>query len=63
MKTLKNITIATQFFKSLITKLKQTENSKSNTNDSLKAFKNKPKRKSNVALTQMYTQDNETLFI
>ncbi|MCF8322840.1 MAG: hypothetical protein K9I26_06865 [Flavobacterium sp.] len=63
MKTLKNITIATQFFKSLITKTKQTENNRINTNDSLKAFRNKPKRKSNAALTQLYSKDNEILFI
>jgi hypothetical protein len=63
MKTLKNIAIATQFFKSLITKFKQTENSKANQTNSLKKFGGKSKRASNAALTQMYAQDNETLFI
>lgn len=62
MKTLKNLTIATQFFKSLIAKTKRTGD-KNNSNDSLKAFRNKPKRKSNAALTQLYSKDNEILFI
>lgn len=63
MKTLKNISKATQFFKSLITKTIQTEDNRSNTNDSLKAYRNRPKRKSNAALTQLYSKDNEILFI
>ncbi len=52
MKTLKYITIAFRFFKSSILKTNKTEKNTEN----LKFAKN-------TALSQMYAEENETLFI
>ncbi len=59
MKTLKNITIVFQFLKNLIMKTNKTENNSVKLAD----FKGKLKFTKNNALSQMYAQDNETLFI
>lgn len=52
MKTLKYIIAAFQFFKGLILKSKNTEKHTGNL-----------KLTSNTALSQMYAEENETLFI
>lgn len=59
MKTLKYIKTAFQFIKSLIIKTKETEENKA----SLTKFGGNLKQTSNVALSQMYSEENETLFI
>jgi hypothetical protein len=66
MKTLKYITIAFQFFKSLILKTKKnkkTEENNENTNVKFTSLGGKLKLTSNTALSQMYSDENETLFI
>lgn len=59
MKTLKYITTAFRFFKSLLLKTKETEANKAK----FTKFGGNLKQTSNAALSQMYAQDNETLFI
>ncbi len=59
MKTLKYIIAAFRFLRSLILKTKETEENKVK----FTKFKGNLKKTSNVALTQMYAEENETLFI
>jgi hypothetical protein len=59
MKTIKYITTAFQFFKNLIIKTRETKENKVN----FTKFGGNLKKTSNAALTQMYAQDNETLFL
>jgi len=63
MKTLKYITIAFQFFKSLILKTKKTEENNENKKVKYTSLGGKLKLTSNTILTQMYSEENETLFI
>lgn len=59
MKTLKYITTAFQFLKNLIMKSTKTENNKAN----LTVIRGKFKFTKNAALSRMYSQDSEMLFI
>lgn len=59
MKTQKYTSNAFQFFKSLIKNRKETEANKEN----LKRTRKSKTANLNVALTQMYAQENEFLFI
>lgn len=59
MKTLKYITTAFQFLRSIILKTKETEENKAK----FTKFGGNLKQTSNAALSQMYSEENETLFI
>lgn len=63
MKTLKYITTAFQFFKSLIFKTKKTEDKKENYKVTFTSLGGNLKLSSNATLSQMYSEENETLFI
>ena len=59
MKTLKNITTAIPFFKSLISNTTKKETTKAR----FRKLGGKSKNTSNAALSQMYSKENEILFI
>lgn len=59
MKTLKYITMAFRFLKSLILKTKETEKNKAK----FTKFGGNLKQTSNAALSHMYSEENEILFI
>ncbi|MFM9826811.1 hypothetical protein [Flavobacterium sp.] len=63
MKILKYIIAAFQFFKGLILKSKKTEDNNENIKVKFKSLGGKLKLTSNTSLSQMYSEENETLFI